>query len=214
MTWEVFYLTCFLVGFLLSLVSFLAGAAHVHVPGKFHIHFGHGGAGHAAGHVRGGGARGGAGHGSQVSPFNVLTITAFLAWFGGVGYLLQRYSSLWVWLALPIAILSGIGGGAIVFWFLAKVLMAHEKELDPADFEMTGVVARISSPIRQGGTGEIIFTQDGVRRCAGARSDTGAALSRDTEVVVTRYEKGIAYVCRWDDFVEGGATAQAGTGNS
>jgi membrane protein implicated in regulation of membrane protease activity len=137
------------------------------------------------------------------------TTTAFLAWFGGIGYLLHRYSNLVAWLAFLVSVLSGIGGGAIVFWFLAKVLMAHEKELDPADFEMTGVVAHVSSSIRQGGTGEIIFVQNGVRRCAGARSDTGAALPRGTEVVVTRYEKGIAYVCRWDEFAEGGAKAQA-----
>jgi len=207
MTWEVFYLTCFLVGFLLSLVSFLAGAAHLHVPGKLHLHFGHG-HGHAIGHAHGQGH--GGGRGSHISPVNVSTVTAFLAWFGGVGYLLQRYSNLWVWIALPVAVLSGIGGGAVVFWFLARVLMAHEKELDPADFEMTGVVAHISSSIREGGTGEIIFVQDGVRHCAGARSDTGAALPRGTEVVVTRYEKGIAYVCRWDDFAEGSVKAQTG----
>src|SRR5581483_9360741 len=191
---------CFLVGFLLSLLSFAAGAMRLHLPGKFH--FGHGGhaIGHA-GHVHAGGGHGA--RGSQISPFNVSTLTAFLAWFGGVGYLLHRYSSLWLWLALVVAILSGIGGGVVVFWFLAKVLLAHERELDPADFEMTGVVARVSIPIRAGGTGEILFTQNGARRAAAARTETGAALTKDTEVVVTRYEKGIAYVCRWDEFVEG-----------
>ena len=204
MTWELFYLTCFAVGFLFSLVTFLAGTAHLHVPTKFHFHFGH--VSHA-GHPGGGNGR------AQISPINVSTITAFLAWFGGIGYLLNRYSGLWGWLAFAISVISGIGGAAIVFWFLVKVLIGHEKALDPADFEMTGVVAHVSSSIRQGGTGEIIFTQDGTRRCAGARSDTGAALPRGTEVVVTRYEKGIAYVCRWDEFVDGGAKAHAGSGD-
>jgi len=194
MTWDSFYLMCFLVGFLLSLVSFMAGAMRLHVPGKLHLHAGHGGHAHVGGH----GARG-----SQISPFNVSTLTAFLAWFGGAGYLLHHYSSVWLWLAFVLAVLSGFAGGAIVFWFLVKVLLTHEKELDPADFQMTGVVARISLPIREGGTGEILFTQDGTRRSAAARSESGGALAKDTEVVVTRYEKGIAYVCRWDEFVEG-----------
>jgi hypothetical protein len=45
----------------------------------------------------------------------------------------------------------------------------------------------------------MIFTQDGARRAASIRSDTGSAIERGTEVVVTRYERGIAYVRRWDE---------------
>ena len=32
MTWTDFYLVCFLVGFILSAVSFLFGSAHIHFP--------------------------------------------------------------------------------------------------------------------------------------------------------------------------------------
>ena len=39
----------------------------------------------------------------------------------------------------------------------------------------------------------------GTRRVCGARSDTGGAIARGTEVVVTRYEKGIAYVRLWSE---------------
>ena len=49
-------------------------------------------------------------------------------------------------------------------------------------------------PIRAGGTGELIYSQEGTRRVAGARSEDGAAIPKGAEVVVTRYEKGIAYV--------------------
>jgi hypothetical protein len=55
-------------------------------------------------------------------------------------------------------------------------------------------------PIRAGGTGELIYSQEGTRRVAGARSEDGAAIPKGTEVVVTRYEKGIAYVRSWDKF--------------
>ena len=37
MTWEQFFLGCFAFGFVLSLVGFLAGSAHLH----FHMHHGH-----------------------------------------------------------------------------------------------------------------------------------------------------------------------------
>jgi hypothetical protein len=63
---------------------------------------------------------------------------------------------------------------------------------------MVGVLGRVSSPIRQGGTGEMIFTRDGGRKLAYVRSETGNPIERDQEVVVTSYKGGIAYVRTWD----------------
>jgi len=76
---------------------------------------------------------------------------------------------------------------------------ADEESLDPADYEMTGVLGRLSIPIRPGGTGELIYSQEGTRRVTGARSEDGEAIPRGSEVMVTRYEKGIAYVRPWED---------------
>jgi len=87
----------------------------------------------------------------------------------------------------------------VVFLFIAKVLLKHSRELDPADYERVGVLGRVTSPIRAGGTGEIIFSQEGARQTCGARSESGEAMARETEVIITRYEKGIAYVRRWDE---------------
>jgi len=64
---------------------------------------------------------------------------------------------------------------------------------------MIGVLGRVTSRIREGGTGEITFSQAGGRRSAAARSDDGAPIPRDADVLVTRYEKGIAYVRRFED---------------
>ena len=193
MTWSDFYLICFLVGFSLSALALLAGSVHLHLP---HLHVHHGV------HVGGGLARGGMARGAQragLSWFNFGTIAAFLAWFGGTGFLLERYYHVWVVMALGVAVLSGIGASAVVFWFLARVLMARETELDAADYDMIGVLGKLSIPIRQGGTGEIIYSQQGTRRVAGARSETGIAIPKGAEVVVTKYEKGIAYVRPWEE---------------
>ena len=83
--------------------------------------------------------------------------------------------------------------------FIAKFLLKHSRELDPADYDRVGVLGRVISSIREGGTGEIIFSQEGTRHTCGARSESGEALARETEVIITRYEKGIAYVRRWDE---------------
>ncbi len=191
MTWADFYLVCFLVGFTLSLLSVL-GSFHVHLPflhlhGMTHVHIGH---------AHGGG-------GSGFSFINFGTITAFLAWFGGTGYLLTEYSALWFIAALVISLAIGVAGAVLVFWAVAK-LVAHEHPLDPEDYRMVGVLGRVSSRIRPGGTGEMIFSQEGARRSAAVRSEDGTEIPRDTEVVVTRYEKGIAYVRRWEDLTGSG----------
>ena len=144
MTWSDFYLICFLVGFGLSVLSLLAGSVHLHLP---HLHFDHGI------HIRARARRRRAA--AALSWFNFGTIAAFLAWFGGTGYLLEHYYGVWFVVALGVATLSGLGGASVVFWFLAKVLMSREEALDPADYDMVGVLGKLSMPIRAGGTGEI-----------------------------------------------------------
>jgi membrane protein implicated in regulation of membrane protease activity len=183
MTWADFYLICFLLGLALSLLSVLTGSGHLHLP---HVHVPHM---HAHLHTP---------EAEGVPWLNFGTMTAFLAWFGGTGYLLERFYAVWFLVALAIAVLSGLGGAAIVFWFLAK-LASDDEGLDPADYEMIGVLGTLSIPIRAGGTGEIVFSQEGVRRVSGARSEDGTAIPKGVEVVVQRYEKGIAYVRRWED---------------
>jgi membrane protein implicated in regulation of membrane protease activity len=198
MTWADFYLVCFVAGFFLSLVLFLAGGVHFHLP-HFHVHLppagAHAGAAHAspASRVQLKVAK------STVSPFNLLTLTAFVAWFGGTGYLLARHSTLWFFTALLVSLLSGAGGAAVVYWFLARVLTSTDEELDPADFDMTGVLGKLSVRIRESGTGELIYSQAGTRRVCAARSEDGSAIAKGTEVVVTRYERGVAYVRPWSE---------------
>jgi hypothetical protein len=77
--------------------------------------------------------------------------------------------------------------------------MAHDYTMDPADYEMTGVLAKISGTVREGGIGEIIFEQEGARKACAARSEGQEELKRGEEVVVTRFEKGVAYVRRWSE---------------
>ncbi|HYV42196.1 MAG TPA: hypothetical protein VEO02_10450 [Thermoanaerobaculia bacterium] len=194
MSWEGFYLVCFVVGFSLSVLALLGGAFHWSAGHGAHwLHFDSHGV--APGH----GAADAAGHGGSVSPFNFATLMAFLAWFGGMGYLLTGRAHLGQLLVLAVALVSGAAGSAVVFGFLTRVLLKHERFLDSADFEMTGVLGNVTVPIRAGGTGEIVYSQQGTRRSAGARSEDASAIPHGSEVVVTRYEKGIAYVRLWEE---------------
>ena len=108
MSWSGFYLFCFLIGFSLSAFSFFAGAAHLHLPLRWHLPF----------HLHHHGS--GLGKGAEtLSWFNASTVLAFLAWFGGTGYLLAKHSRFEALSSLAIAVLAGLVAGYIVFRFMA-----------------------------------------------------------------------------------------------
>jgi len=209
MNWETFYLVCFLAGLMLSFVSLLGGmghfGGHVHLP---HVHVPH--AGHvphvhvphsAAGSAHAAAAGQSAG-GPEIPWWNAFSIMIFLCWFGAAGYLLTKYGSFVAGVVVVLAVISGVAGGAIIFMFLTRVLMPHDRELTADETDVVGVVGRVSSPIRAGGTGAIVYQQMGATRSAIARTEDGEALGKDEEVFVIRYEKGIAYVRIWEDLPE------------
>jgi membrane protein implicated in regulation of membrane protease activity len=189
MSWSEFYLLCFLIGFSLSVISFLAGAVHLHLPFKMHFpwHDGHHGAEIGKG-------------GTHISWFNATTVMAFLAWFGGTGYILTKKSHLVALMSLLIAIVAGLLAAWLVFRFMTRLLKDNTGEMNEWDYRHEGALGTVSMTIRSNGTGEVIFEQHGIRRSAGARSDDGSAIEKGSEVVISRYEKGIAYVKKWDEF--------------
>ena len=198
MTWSDVYLFCFLVGFSLSVLSFLAGAVHIHLPVKWHLpfHLGHHwGGGH-------GGVRGSLRGGAQISWFNASTIMAFLAWFGGTGYLLTRHAHLLALASLGISVVTGLFAGWVVFRFMVKLAQMDDAPMTTEDRRVEGALGTVSMTIRENGTGEIIFSLGETRRCAGARSGDGRPIEKGAEIVIERYEKGIAYVKRWEEFTE------------
>src|SRR5213593_166678 len=105
MTWESFYLGCFIVGLFLTVVSVVLGG-HFHLP--VHVHFPHGW------HLPNVSLHHG-GHGDAISPLNLSTMLMFLTWFGGSGYLLTRYHSAAATIAFLAALIVGFIGGALMY---------------------------------------------------------------------------------------------------
>ena len=200
MNWETFYLVCFLVGLLLSAFTLLGGmghiGGHVHIPHAPHLPH--------AGHLPHGASGSSGAPGVATVPWwNAFSIMIFLCWFGAAGYLLTRYGSFVMGVVLMLAAICGVAGGAIIFFFLTKVLLSHEHELTADETEVVGAVGHVSSAIRPTGTGEIVYEQLGALRSAPARSEDGVSIPKQEEVFVVRYEKGIAYVRRWEEMENG-----------
>lgn len=190
-----FFVVCFLVGLGLSVVSFVSGLEHVSV---FDHLFGHGHHGSLKLHgqqLHGQKLlKGGTGKSGSVSPVNMAALTAFLAWFGGTGVVMQQFRFAVVAI-VPGAMAAGVIGASVVNRFISALL---RRETTVEALTMVGTIGRVTVTIREGGTGEIVFSHGGTRQVAGARSDSGVAIAKGTEVVVTQHEKGIAYVATWD----------------
>jgi membrane protein implicated in regulation of membrane protease activity len=122
----------------------------------------------------------------------------FLVWFGGAGALLTATLHVGPWLAVPGAALSGVFGGYLVYLFVARVLAARDHSMRPHEFTLPGTLATLTLAIREGGTGEIGYVQGGTRQSAAARAEEADPIPLGAEVIVTRFEGGIAYVRRFD----------------
>jgi len=164
---------CFLFGLVFSVVLLLFGDAglNLDLPG-----------GDADGGDQGG------------FPINLSTVLAFVAWFGGVGYLALNGAGWSAAVSLAIGAAAGLAGAAIVAWVMTRLVAAQGATLDPEDYRLPGTLARISSSIRAGGVGEIVYEQAGVRQVSAARTADGQALPRGTEVVVLELVNGVALV--------------------
>jgi hypothetical protein len=167
----------------------LAGGHHIHIdlPGPHDIHIQVGGQpAHAATHHAGGDGPG---------VLNMPTIMAFITWFGGVGFILRQSLGLSGYIVTPLALLSGATGATIMFLLLARVLWPMiTQPLSDEEFSLPGTLARVVSSIREGGVGEIIYSKRGTRFTAGAKSEDNEAIPKGAEVVIVRYERGLAYV--------------------
>ncbi len=178
---DALFLGSFLFGLLFSAMSLLLGGIHVGHP---HVHSTrlHLGGGH---------------HDGDVGPLNSATILAFIAWFGGVGYLVRNGLGTYALVSVLLGVVGGVIGASALGWFLLKVMLPAERVLDPSDFRLPGTLARVTSSIRADGIGEIVYEQAGVRQVSAARSLDGLPLPRGTEVVILQCERGIAAVQPW-----------------
>lgn len=191
-----FFVGCFAFGLLFTVATFLLGGfGGTESHGGAHGLLGGLTGAHGSAHAHGQSA-------NHVSPFSLSTLSAFLTWFGGAGYLLTRYSPLATLGVLLAAAALGAIGGSLFFAVIARYIVPRLTVMNPDDFRVQGAVARVTSTIQPDGIGEIVYTLGGTRHADGARTASGHVIERGTQVVVLRVEKGIAYVEPWATFAD------------
>jgi hypothetical protein len=197
-TLDAIFLGCFFFGLIFSGLSLFLGIADI---GFGHLTGGHDGHGIHFGHHHG---SDGLATDSGPSPISVGTILGFLTWFGGVAYLARNGLNIYGGVSLVLGIAAGLAGGYVIFWVLRKVQAQQAGIMHAADDYLPGTIAKVTSSIRAGGTGEIIFEHQGIRKASAARSQSGRAIPRGTEVVILRHASGIAEVEPWSSLIDDG----------
>ncbi|HET9017239.1 MAG TPA: hypothetical protein VFN57_16670 [Thermomicrobiaceae bacterium] len=217
---ETFFLACFVFGALFTVASAVLGFLGVGARLPHGAHVSDGGHELPLPHLEHGlhlGHDAQAGHGpaaheapaaaqlhapaSHLPLLNLSSLLAFLTWFGAAGYLVLHVGGAPLLLALPVAVVVGAIGGLLIARFLGAV-MAGEREMNPADYVLEGTLARVTVSIPAGGVGEVVFSKAGIRRSEGARSASGHAIPRATEVVILDYARGVAVVQPWNEPLE------------
>ncbi len=184
---DAFLIGGFLFGVLFTVITILLGFGDI---GADHGHdFDHG-ADHG----------GESGHGAEL--LNVSSIVAFITWFCGVTYLVRNGLGWFVWIAILLGLVFGLAGAWLIAWFLYSILLKNSPELNPADWDTVGQIGEVTSTIRQGGIGEMIYERHGSRHAIPARSKSGVGIDRATEVVILDIVKGVAIVQPWAELMD------------
>lgn len=166
------YLICFCVGFGFALISALlsgvfSGGAEAHVGGGHDIHA----------------TAGDTVHFPLLSP---VTLSMFVASFGGSGYIYKNALALSTATHVSMAALTAVAIALVVAWVLWKIFQFTQGSSEANVAELIGVEAEVITAIPPEGLGEIAYNAKQARYSAPARTKDGKALGPHTPVKIIR----------------------------
>jgi len=135
------------------------------------------------------------GPGSPISIFQPKLIAIFLTVMGGVGLILTNsWASAPFTLILTISVFSGLFIAALLYRFV--IIPLHRAQNTSAfDKQATiGIVAKIISPIPQGGYGKISYNISGSTVTSPAKSEDGGEVKNGEAVTIVYIEGGTYFV--------------------
>ena len=169
---DVIYLVCFFVGLGFALLSAIlsgvfSGGAEAHVGGGHDIHA----------------TAGDSVHFPLMSP---VTLSMFVASFGGSGYVFKRVLGMDFIAHLGLAILTAAVLALAMAWLLWKLFQVTQGSSEAQVFELIGTEAEVTTAIPAEGLGEIAYTAKHTHYSAPARTADGKSLGPHTPVKIVK----------------------------
>ncbi len=132
---------------------------------------------------------------ANFNPFSLVSISSFLAAFGGGGILSTINGA-----GLAISILAALAAGtvmAVVFWLVVgKWLFSLQGTSQARDTDMLGMEAEVITPLAHDKTGEIAYNLRGTRFTSPARLNSEGEVGRNEKVRIRMKKDNTVYVER------------------
>lgn len=173
---EIAYLICFFLGLGFAVISALLSGVFA---GDVHGHIDTSGAPdvHADASAHDGGV--------HFSPLSPVTVSMFLASFGGTGIICKRYFDLGPQVQIPIAAMSGFVVAGFVGWLMFSLVKAASANTLVRVEDLIGRDAEVSIGIPKEGMGQIVYVQGG-RQTAPARAADNSEIPSGSVVKIVR----------------------------
>lgn len=126
-----------------------------------------------------------------------VTISTFIASFGGMGVIGMKVFEWPATIHVPVAAITGVSVAGIVFYVFYKIFGQHTISSAPTQSELIGLAAEVTVSIPRAGAGQIAYVKGGTRYTGPARAADGAAeLPQGTAVKIDRIVGGVFYVTK------------------
>jgi len=128
--------------------------------------------------------------------FKPVLISVFLTVTGGMGLLLtpRFYGTMGSVIVLAISFLGGFLLATLLNYFVIKPLHRAQNTSTFNKMDTIGQIAKVISPIPQGGYGKISFSISGSLVTSPAKSEGGDAISKGEDVEITQIEGNTYFV--------------------
>lgn len=142
-------------------------------------------------------------HGRWINYVNLPTAGVAATLFGLIGYPLAKYSELGAWAMLAIAGGAAVAGAiGMVFIIAGWAVPSAAREVEDERFILQGHFAHVVRAVPEGEAGEIVLEHEGEEKTLAARGLDGQAIAQGADVVVERVEDGVAYVELWSTIAQ------------
>jgi membrane protein implicated in regulation of membrane protease activity len=191
---EIIYLVAFFLGLGFAVLSgLLSDVFHAHSPAMGDIDLSH-----APGDMDLGAHHGGGHHGGMHFPLlSPVTISTFIASFGGTGIILLKLKPEWGYaIQIPGAIGAALAVTGMVGYLFYKVFGNVQVSSAPREIELIGLEAEVTVSIPKDGMGQIGYLSHGTRFTSPAKSSDKVDLKTGDKVKIIRIDGNVYYVSK------------------
>jgi len=134
------------------------------------------------------------GHDVHFPLLSPVTISTFIASFGGMGVIGLKVFEWPLAIHLPVSIGTGVGVAGMVFYLFYKIFGRRSVSSAPEQADLVGAPAQVVVSIPKGGAGQISYSYAGTRFTGSARASEEVDIPQGAAVKIEKVVGGTYFV--------------------